>query len=180
MNSLPAGTRVWLAAGATDMRKGFDKLAAQAQTVLGQDPSSGHVFCFRGRRLLDTKARRIRLQVIPNNLAPHARRLCPGQRRTRYRHPNRRLPELCQSVAARLHARPDRRVWCEPDMLALAAGPGPVPRPPHSWRLIRGTSRASVPRCGRLFWISERAQRPALRPSGPLLYSSRGACHRRI
>src|SRR5437764_1424306 len=50
MNALPAGTRVWLAAGATDMRKGFDSLAAQAQTVLGQDPFSGHVFCFRGRR----------------------------------------------------------------------------------------------------------------------------------
>ena len=50
MNGLPAGTRVWLAAGATDMRKGFDSLAAQAQTVLGQDPISGHVFCFRGRR----------------------------------------------------------------------------------------------------------------------------------
>jgi transposase len=50
MIGLPAGTRVWLAAGATDMRKGFDSLAAQAQTVLGQDPFSGHVFCFRGRR----------------------------------------------------------------------------------------------------------------------------------
>ena len=50
MNGLPAGTRVWLAAGATDMRKGFDSLAAQAQTVLGQDRFSGHVFCFRGRR----------------------------------------------------------------------------------------------------------------------------------
>ena len=50
MNSLPAGTRVWLAAGATDMRKGFDSLAAQAQTVLGQDPFSGHVFCFRPPR----------------------------------------------------------------------------------------------------------------------------------
>jgi len=50
MNGLPAGTRVWLAAGATDMRKGFDSLAAQAQSVLGQDPFSGHVFCFRGRR----------------------------------------------------------------------------------------------------------------------------------
>src|SRR5207302_8068737 len=50
MNGLPAGTRVWLAAGVTDMRKGFDSLAAQAQTVLGQDPFSGHVFCFRGRR----------------------------------------------------------------------------------------------------------------------------------
>jgi transposase len=43
MNGLPAGARVWLAAGVTDMRKGFDSLAAQAQTVLGQDPFSGHV-----------------------------------------------------------------------------------------------------------------------------------------
>ncbi|HEY1961576.1 MAG TPA: IS66 family insertion sequence element accessory protein TnpB [Rhizomicrobium sp.] len=32
------------------MRKGFDSPAAQAQTVLGQDPFSGHVFCFCGRR----------------------------------------------------------------------------------------------------------------------------------
>jgi len=45
-----ACTRVWLAAGATDMRKGFDSLAAQVQTVRGQDPFSAHVFCFRGRR----------------------------------------------------------------------------------------------------------------------------------
>ena len=50
MIGLAPGTRVWLAAGATDMRKGFDSLAAQAQTVLGKDPYSGHVFCFRGRR----------------------------------------------------------------------------------------------------------------------------------
>src|SRR5260370_41675269 len=50
MIGVPAGTRVWLAAGVTDMRKGFDSLAAQAQTVLGKDPFSGHVFCFRGRR----------------------------------------------------------------------------------------------------------------------------------
>jgi transposase len=32
---------VWLAAGVTDMRKGFDSLAAQAQTVLRKDPFSG-------------------------------------------------------------------------------------------------------------------------------------------
>jgi transposase len=50
MIGLPAGTRVWLAAGATDMRKGFDSLAAQAQSVLRQDPFCGHVFCLRGRR----------------------------------------------------------------------------------------------------------------------------------
>ena len=50
MIGLAPGTRVWLAAGVTDMRKGFDSLAAQAQKVLGKDPFSGHVFCFRGRR----------------------------------------------------------------------------------------------------------------------------------
>ncbi|WP_343898395.1 IS66 family insertion sequence element accessory protein TnpB [Craurococcus roseus] len=46
----PPGTRVFLACGATDMRKGFDGLAAQVQAVLAQDPYSGAVFCFRGRR----------------------------------------------------------------------------------------------------------------------------------
>ncbi|HEU0218229.1 MAG TPA: IS66 family insertion sequence element accessory protein TnpB [Stellaceae bacterium] len=39
-----------MAGGATDIRNGFDSLAAQAQTVLRQDPFSGYVFCFRGRR----------------------------------------------------------------------------------------------------------------------------------
>jgi len=33
----PPGTRVYLACGTTDMRKGFDGLAAQVQTVLAQD-----------------------------------------------------------------------------------------------------------------------------------------------
>jgi len=50
MIGLSVGTRVWLAAGQTDMRKGFDGLAALAQTSLVQDPFSGHVFVFRGRR----------------------------------------------------------------------------------------------------------------------------------
>jgi transposase len=47
---LPAGTRVWLAAGLTDMRRGFDGLAALVQSALTQDPFSGHVFVFRGKR----------------------------------------------------------------------------------------------------------------------------------
>ena len=50
MIGLPAVTRVWLAAGATDMRKGFDGLAMLVQTTLRRDPFSGHVFVFRGRR----------------------------------------------------------------------------------------------------------------------------------
>ena len=49
MISLPSGTKVWLAAGKTDMRKGFDGLSAVAQTVLKENPLSGHVFVFRGR-----------------------------------------------------------------------------------------------------------------------------------
>jgi transposase len=50
MIGLPAGVKVFLACGRTDMRKGMDGLAMQVQTVLQQDPFSGHVFCFRGRR----------------------------------------------------------------------------------------------------------------------------------
>jgi transposase len=50
MIPVPASMRVWLAAGVTDMRKGFNGLAALAQDVLKQDPFSGHLFVFRGRR----------------------------------------------------------------------------------------------------------------------------------
>lgn len=50
MIPVPASTRVWLAAGVTDMRKGFNGLAALAQDFLKQDPFSGHLFVFRGRR----------------------------------------------------------------------------------------------------------------------------------
>jgi transposase len=50
MIGLPAGVKVFLACGATDMRKGLDSLAVQVQTILQQDPFSGHVFVFRGRR----------------------------------------------------------------------------------------------------------------------------------
>ena len=50
MIPVPAQAKVWLAAGVTDMRKGFNGLSALAQTVLKQDPFSGHLFVFRGRR----------------------------------------------------------------------------------------------------------------------------------
>ena len=50
MISLPTGTSIWIAAGVTDLRRGFTGLSAVAQTVLAQDPYSGHVFVFRGRR----------------------------------------------------------------------------------------------------------------------------------
>ena len=46
-----SATRVYLAAGATDMRKGFDGLFGIARDRLGIDPLSGHLFVFcNGRR----------------------------------------------------------------------------------------------------------------------------------
>ena len=49
MIPLPTGTKIWLVAGITDMRNGFNGLAAKVQTALKDEPMSGHVFIFRGR-----------------------------------------------------------------------------------------------------------------------------------
>ncbi len=46
----PSGVKVHLAVGYTDMRKGLDGLAMLVQGVLKQDPFSGHLFAFRGRK----------------------------------------------------------------------------------------------------------------------------------
>jgi transposase len=48
--SIAAGTRIWLAAGMTDMRKGFTGLGALVQNALASNPFCGHLFVFRGRR----------------------------------------------------------------------------------------------------------------------------------
>jgi len=42
--------RIWLAAEATDMRCGFDRLAERVKVVIGENPLSGHLFVFRSRR----------------------------------------------------------------------------------------------------------------------------------
>ena len=49
---LPTGTsvRIHIAAGVTDMRKGMDGLAMLVERVLREDPFSGHLFAFRGRK----------------------------------------------------------------------------------------------------------------------------------
>ena len=44
-----AATRVYLAAGVTDMRKGFEGLFALVRGQLAEDPLSGHVFVFCNR-----------------------------------------------------------------------------------------------------------------------------------
>jgi transposase len=50
MISLPSHTKIWIAAGVTDLRRGFTGLSALVQTKLEQNPLSGQVFIFRGRR----------------------------------------------------------------------------------------------------------------------------------
>jgi transposase len=50
-------TRIYVAAGATDMRKHFDGLYGLVRDHLGCDPESGHVFLF-------TNARRNRLKLL--------------------------------------------------------------------------------------------------------------------
>src|SRR6202163_4782425 len=46
----PANTQIWIAAGVTDLRRGFTGLSALVQTKLEQTPLSGQVFVFRGGR----------------------------------------------------------------------------------------------------------------------------------
>lgn len=46
----PSNTQIWIAAGVTDLRRGFDGLSALVQNKLEKSPLSGQVFIFRGRR----------------------------------------------------------------------------------------------------------------------------------
>ena len=47
---VPAGVKVHLALGYTDMRKGLDGLATLIQEHLKKDPFSGHLFVIRGKK----------------------------------------------------------------------------------------------------------------------------------
>ena len=93
MIALPSGTHIWIAAGVTDLRRGFTGLSAAAQTVLEQDPYSGHVFVFRGRRgdlikrepsvsVRSYGGRQERSGAYRLLLRPHARIFCQGLERT--------------------------------------------------------------------------------------------------
>jgi transposase len=46
----PSGVRVWLATGATDIRRGMNSLALQVQESLHSDPHVGDLYVFRGKR----------------------------------------------------------------------------------------------------------------------------------
>ena len=50
MLSWPEPVQIYICTQPTDMRKGFDTLAALVRDHLGYDPLSGHLFVFRSRR----------------------------------------------------------------------------------------------------------------------------------
>ena len=50
MITLPSHTQIWIAAGITDLRRGFNGLSTLVQSKLDKSPLSGQVFIFRGRR----------------------------------------------------------------------------------------------------------------------------------
>jgi transposase len=47
---IPRGTRIFVSTRPQDMRVSFDGLALAAKQLLGEDPQSGALFCFVGRR----------------------------------------------------------------------------------------------------------------------------------
>lgn len=50
MLTLPASVRIYVAAEAVDLRRGFDGLAAATRSLIGENPLNGHVFVFINRR----------------------------------------------------------------------------------------------------------------------------------
>lgn len=49
MLSLSPATRIFVALEPVDMRQGFNGLSARVQSVLGQEPTSGHYFLFTNK-----------------------------------------------------------------------------------------------------------------------------------
>lgn len=50
MLMLPPSVKIYMAVEPVDMRKGVDALANLVRSALQQEPMSGHLFVFRGRR----------------------------------------------------------------------------------------------------------------------------------
>ena len=80
----PGGVRVYLACGVTDMRKGMIGLAMLVQQGLSDDPFSGALFAFRGRKCrADQGALARRPGHVPVRQAPGARPLRVATHRRR-------------------------------------------------------------------------------------------------
>jgi transposase len=69
-------TRIFLAPGATDLRRSFDGLHGLVQSQLAEDPQSGHLFLFCNKT-------RTRLKVLCSGSAPNgwSAVASPGRRR---------------------------------------------------------------------------------------------------
>jgi transposase len=50
LTGLPPSVRIYVALGATDLRRSVDGLSALVREALGLEPLSGHLFLFRNRR----------------------------------------------------------------------------------------------------------------------------------
>ena len=50
MLNFPPSVRIWLAAAPVDLRRSFDRLAAEVREHLHNDPLSGHIFVFKNKR----------------------------------------------------------------------------------------------------------------------------------
>ena len=136
MLSLSRATRVFLATEPTDMRKGFDGLFALVESVINEDPFSGHLFVFRNQR-------RDRLKVLwwdRDGLAIFYKRLEKGS----YQFPTDaavKTPRSSMSLD-------DRRARCEirADELALlleGIDLGSVKRRPRYQRPVTTPARST-------------------------------------
>ena len=115
MLSIAAGTRIFVATGSTDMRKGFDGLQGIVTGALKQDPLSGHLFLFINRRR-DKKSVISARSLSKRKLDMKRARSSSAKRSTRN---NNRLPRsntisnfFCSAFAARVRNESIRRKSC--------------------------------------------------------------------
>ena len=80
MMIVPAGVKVHLALGYTDMRKGMDGLAMLVQETLKKDPFCGHLFAFRGKTSADRQDPVLgRQRAVPVHQAARSGRVRAGR-----------------------------------------------------------------------------------------------------
>jgi integrase len=131
MNPLPLGTRVWLAAGVSDMRRGMDSLAAQVtdhagtKSVLG---SRGHL------KLLDPYIGKLGLaEVHDATLAPFVKMRLQTVSATTVRR-SLEVVRRILNLAARKWREEDGSPWLSTAPPLLSMPKGPVRNPyPLSW-----------------------------------------------
>lgn len=67
MIGLPAGTRIWVAAGVTDMRNGFQGLAAKVEAALQEDPFLCDTSKYVAAKAMSTCSTPSRCNLAPHN-----------------------------------------------------------------------------------------------------------------